>query len=54
MRLVGTPLFRYHGDIDFMVAEKDIEKVREALADTDYKFSDDRFNNQKRLAQEKK
>lgn len=32
-----------------MVAEKDIEKVREALADTDYKFSDDRFNNQKRL-----
>lgn len=32
-----------------MVAEKDIEKVREALVDTDYKFSDDRFNNQKRL-----
>lgn len=43
----GTPLFRYHGDIDFMVAEKDIEKVREALAGTDYNFSDDRFNNQK-------
>lgn len=34
-----------------MVAEKDIEKVREALADTDYEFSDDRFNNQKRLAE---
>lgn len=30
-----------------MVAEKDIEKVREALAGTDYNFSDDRFNNQK-------
>lgn len=34
-----------------MVAEKDIEKVREALAGTDYEFSDDRFNNQKRLAE---
>ena len=44
-----TPLFRYHGDIDFMVAEKDIEKVREALKGTDYEFSDDRMNNQKRL-----
>ncbi len=34
-----------------MVEEKDIEKVREALAGTDYEFSDDRFNNQKRLAE---
>lgn len=34
-----------------MVAEKDIKKVREALAGTDYEFSDDRFNNQKRLAE---
>ena len=42
-------MFRYHGDIDFMVAEKDIEKVREALQGTDYEFSDDRMNNQKRL-----
>ena len=32
-----------------MVAEKDIEKVREALQGTDYEFSDDRMNNQKRL-----
>ena len=32
-----------------MVEEKDIEKVREALAGTDYDFSDDRFDNQKRL-----
>jgi len=44
-------LFRYHGDIDFMVAEKDIEKVREALVGTDYEFSDDRFNNQKRFSE---
>ena len=44
-----TPLFRYHGDIDFMVAEKDLEKVREALQGTEYEFSDDRLNNKKRL-----
>ena len=44
-----TPLFRYHGDIDFMIAEKDIDKVREALKDTDYEFSDDRLNNKRRL-----
>lgn len=34
-----------------MVAEKDIEKVREALAGTDYEFSDDRFDNQKRFTE---
>ena len=45
-----TPLFRYHGDIDFMIAEKDIPKVQEALKDSEYSFSDDRLNNQKRLA----
>lgn len=44
-----TPLFRYHGDIDFMIAEKDIPKVEEALKDSEYNFSDDRLNNQKRL-----
>lgn len=46
-----TPLFRYHGDIDFMIAEKDIPKVQEALKDSEYNFSDDRLNNQKRLSQ---
>lgn len=46
-----TPLFRYHGDIDFMIAEKDIPQVQEALKDSEYNFSDDRFNNQKRLTQ---
>ena len=45
-----TPLFRYHGDIDFMIAEKDIPKVQEALKDSEYNFSDDRLNNQKRLS----
>jgi len=45
----NTPLFRYHGDIDFMIAEKDIEKVAEAMQGTDYNFSDDRFDNKKVL-----
>lgn len=44
-----TPLFRYHGDLDFMVAEKDIPKVQEALAGTNYDFQDDRLDNKKRL-----
>lgn len=46
----GTPLFRYHGDLDFMVSEADLPKVQEALADSDYVFSDDRLNNKKRLS----
>lgn len=45
----GTPLFRYHGDLDFMVSEADLPKVQEALAGSDYNFSDDRLNNQKVL-----
>lgn len=32
-----------------MISEKDIDKVREALQGTEYEFSDDRLNNQKRL-----
>ena len=34
-----------------MVAEKDIEKVREALEGTDYDFLDDRFDNKKRFTE---
>ncbi len=43
----GIPLFRYHEDIDFMVAEKDIDKVRKALEGTNYNFEDNRLNNKK-------
>ena len=32
-----------------MIAEKDIEKVREALEETDYEFFDNRFDNKKRF-----
>ncbi|MBQ7667936.1 MAG: hypothetical protein IJS47_01240 [Clostridia bacterium] len=39
----GVPLFRYHGDLDFNVAEKDIDKVREALEGTDFVFEDNRL-----------
>lgn len=46
---IGTrvPLFRYHGDLDFMIAEKDIEKVRDALKDSDYVFEDNRLTTDK-------
>lgn len=48
----GTPLFRYHGDIDFMVSEADLPKVQQALAESEYTFSDDRLNNKKRYSPE--
>jgi len=43
----GVPLFRYHGDLDFMIAEKDIEKLKEALKDSDYVFEDNRLTTDK-------
>lgn len=43
----GVPLFRYHGDLDFMIAEKDIDKVKEALKDSDYVFEDNRLTTDK-------
>ena len=39
----GVPLFRYHGDLDFMIAEKDINKIKELLKDSDYVFEDNRL-----------
>jgi len=42
-----TPLFRYHDDIDFMVAEEDLEKVSKALEGTDFVFEDNRLHNKK-------
>lgn len=43
----GTELFRYHDDIDIMVNEEDIQKVEESLENTDYQFSDMRFDSPK-------
>ncbi len=43
----NTPLFRYHDDIDFMVAEEDLDKVSKALEGTDFVFEDNRLHNKK-------
>lgn len=48
----GTPLFRYHGDLDFMVSEADLPKVQQALQESEYTFSDDRLNNQKKYSKD--
>lgn len=37
------PLFRYHDDIDIMVNEDDLEKVKELVELCGYKYQDDRF-----------
>lgn len=39
----NQPLFRYHDDIDIMVNEDDISKIKEILENTNYEFYDDRF-----------
>ena len=39
----GIPLFRYHDDIDVMVNEEDIEKVKSLMESSGYDFSDLRF-----------
>ena len=46
---LGEPLFRYHDDIDIMVNEKDIPKVREIFECNGYDFCDDRFPDIHRL-----
>lgn len=39
----GQPLFRYHDDIDIMINEDDIPKVKEVVELCGYQFHDDRF-----------
>lgn len=39
----GQPLFRYHDDIDIMINEEDIPKVKEVVELCGYQFHDDRF-----------
>ena len=51
--LAAGKLERYHDDIDFMVEQKDVEKLQEILKDTDYIFEDNRFNNNKKLSEKK-
>lgn len=45
------PLFRYHDDIDIMVNEEDIEKLKQLIEQTEYKFQDDRYPTKERFYQ---
>ncbi len=44
-------LQRNHDDLDLMIEEKDIEKVKEIFKDSDFMFFDDRYINNKYLNQ---
>ncbi len=39
----GVPLFRYHSDIDIMINEEDIEKVKMVMENCGFTFTDLRF-----------
>ncbi len=39
----GLPLQRVHGDIDIMIEEKDVEKLKDAFEGTDFEFHDNRL-----------
>ena len=43
-------LKRYHDDIDFMVYENDLDKIKNILANTEFCFCDNRFDNKKTLS----
>ena len=47
MYLMKEKLIRYHDDIDFMVAEKDLTKVAQALKGTPFEFKDHRLDSTK-------
>jgi hypothetical protein len=44
-----VPLKRNHDDLDIMIEEKDIEKVKEIFNNTEYVFYDNRYDNNKVL-----
>lgn len=45
----SIPLFRYHDDIDIMVNEEDIEKLKKVISQTEYIFHDDRYPSKQRF-----
>ena len=53
---IGQPLFRYHDDIDIMVKEEDIPRLKAIMESKGYSFQDDRFPTPERVRemQEKK
>ena len=44
-----VPLQRVHEDLDIMIEEKDIDKVKEAFLGSEYEFNDNRYDNNKVL-----
>ncbi len=45
--ITNNPLRRYHDDIDILLNEEDIDKVKQLLIDTDFIFQDKRFESPK-------
>lgn len=45
----GIPIQRNHDDLDLMIEEKDIDKVKKIFADSAFVFYDNRLNNNKFL-----
>ena len=50
----GLQLFRYHDDIDIMINENDVEKVKNIMEAYGYSFSDMRFPNLEEFREMKK
>lgn len=50
----GQPLFRYHDDIDIMVNEDDIPRIKEIVEQMGYRFDDDRFPTKERFLEMEK
>lgn len=48
--LKSGKLKRYHDDIDFMVCESDLPKIKNIIEQTDFCFFDNRFDNNKTLS----
>lgn len=44
-----VPMKRIHDDLDLMIEEKDIARVKEVFANSEYTFYDNRYNNKKTL-----
>lgn len=45
----GVPIKRVHDDLDIMIEENDIDKVRSIFYESDYTFFDNRYDNNKIL-----
>lgn len=48
--LIKNKLVRYHDDIDFMILESDLKKVKKVLSKTNFIFEDNRLSNHRYLS----